>query len=84
MHPAGRWDEGEQVMAAAIKTMMWVAVAVLPGAFVAVLAFLAFRTLRHSWLTARQRSGNGPVPLKDVVGGVSLRSLVQEARAVAF
>ena len=71
-------------MAAAIRTVMAVAVVVLPGAFVAVLAFLAFRTVRQAWLSARTRSENGSVALKDVVEGVNVRSLVREARAVAF
>lgn len=71
-------------MTAAIRTVMAVAVVVLPGAFVAVLAFLAFRMLRAAWLDARSRSDGGHVALKDVFSGVNVRSLVREARAVSF
>lgn len=71
-------------MAAAIRMVMAVAVVVLPGAFVAVLAFLTFRTVRQAWLNARTRSQNGTVALKEVARGVNMKTLVREARAVAF
>ncbi len=72
-------------MAAAMRALMAVGLVVLPGAFLAVLGYLAFRTVRRAWREARSQIAHGqPVAMKDVLSGVNVRSLVREARAVAF
>lgn len=74
-------------MVAAMRAMVAVAVLVIPGAFVAVLAFLAIRTVRQAWIDARSRAvdaGAPKVPVREILSGVNVKSLVREARAVAF
>ncbi|MDQ3264827.1 MAG: hypothetical protein M3Y59_14360 [Myxococcota bacterium] len=68
-----------------MRAMVAVGLVVLPGAFLAVLGYLAFRTVRRAWLDARSRIAHDQqVAVKDVLSGVNVRSLVREARAVAF
>ena len=83
-----------------VRAAMAVAVVMIPGSFAAVLAFVAFRSIRKSYLKARQAALQAanpqsektesvrrevPVaPMKAVLAGLSVRNLVAEARAVAF
>ncbi len=70
-------------MGAVLRTVLVVTVLVVPGAFGIVLAYFAARMLRRGYLEARQRA-HGSVHWRDVLGALSVRSLVQEARALGF
>ena len=66
------------------RMVMAVAVAVIPGAFVLLLSYVAARTLVRQWRQAQaqaQLTGGVPVPLRSVLATVELRALVREARA---
>jgi hypothetical protein len=58
-------------------------VALLPGGFPLVLAYVAMRTLRARWRHAQvQAQAHGrEVPLRDVLASLHLRDLVREARS---
>jgi len=65
------------------RMLLVVAVALVPGAFVLLLAYISLRTLRASWQQAQvqaQASGT-PVSLRSVVATVDLKELVRQARA---
>jgi predicted CDP-diglyceride synthetase/phosphatidate cytidylyltransferase len=66
-----------------VRMMLVVAVALIPGAFVLLLAYIATRTMRERWRLARvQAERNGtPVSLRDVLATVELKDLVRQARA---
>jgi len=75
-------------MGAVVKTMMLVALAVVPGGFVALFAYVAGRALIHSWHRAAASPGsrgrtlrNGDV-IRATFSGLSVRNLAREARAV--
>ncbi|HEX8700901.1 MAG TPA: hypothetical protein VF815_18800 [Myxococcaceae bacterium] len=60
-----------------------VLVALLPGGFPLVLAYVATRTLLAKWRQAQvqaQALGRG-VPLRDVLASLHFRDLVREARS---
>lgn len=69
-------------MAVWLKTMMAVAVMVVPGAFVAFLAYILSRTVVSRWQSAQLSASTGKVNLvRDVLATISMRDLVREARA---
>jgi hypothetical protein len=57
---------------------------VIPGAFAILLVYFAARMLRRSYLEARQRAHGAKVHLRDVLGAMSVRSVVQEAKALGL
>jgi hypothetical protein len=71
-------------MGAVLRTVLVVAVLVIPGAFGVLLAYFAARMLRRGYLEARQRAPGSEVRLRDVLGTLRVRMLVQEARALGF
>jgi len=73
-------------MGAVLRTLMVVMVLVVPGAFAVLVAYFAARMLRRGYIEARQRAGGSgsEVHLRDVIGMMSLRTVVQEARALGF
>ena len=66
-----------------MKMVMVVAVAVIPGAFTLLLAYITTRTLRERWHQAQAEAAlNGmPVSLWHVVTTLHFKELVQQARA---
>ncbi len=71
-------------MGAVLRTVLVVTVLVVPGAFGVVLAYFAARMLRRSYLEARQRAHGAEVHFRDVIAAISMRSLVQEAKALGL
>jgi hypothetical protein len=65
------------------RMMLAVMVALVPGAFVLLLTYVATRTLRARWQLARMqaRSEGTPVSLRSVLATLELKELVREARA---
>lgn len=66
-----------------VRMSLVVAVALIPGAFVLLLAFIATRTMRERWRLAQvqaERSGTH-VSFRDVLASVELKDLVRQARA---
>ncbi len=65
------------------RMLLAVTVALVPGAFVLLVAYVASRTLRSRWRQARlQSQAQGtPVSFREVVATVELKELVREARA---
>jgi hypothetical protein len=68
-------------MALWMKTIVAVAMMLVPGAFVLFLAFTCARAVRARWLVAQQQSPGGAVPMKQVLAGLRLSDLVRDARA---
>lgn len=69
-------------MGAVAKTMMLVALAVLPGGFVALLAYVTGRALVQSWHRAAANHGGSAKVIRATFGGVHVRDIAREARAV--
>ncbi len=67
-------------MSAWVKTAVAVAVVLVPGAFVALLAYASARALRHGWQQARKQSNGGVVPLRAVLANVQVKEIVRQAR----
>lgn len=64
------------------KTVMAVAVMVVPGAFVVFLAYVLSRTLVTRWQSAHKAAPDRRVRLvRDVFAEIKMRDLVREARA---
>ncbi len=65
------------------RMLLVVAVALIPGAFVLLLAYVAIRTMRERWRLARlqAQSSGTPVSFREVVATVELKDLVRQARA---
>jgi hypothetical protein len=66
-----------------VRMLLVVAVALIPGAFVLLLAFIATRTMRERWRLVRlqaERSGTH-ASFRDVIATVELKDLVRQARA---
>jgi hypothetical protein len=65
------------------RMMLAVAVALIPGAFVLLLAYIASRTLWERWQLAQRqaRSSGTRVSFRDVVSTVEFKELVRQARA---
>ena len=70
-----------RVMALWAKTIVAVAVVVIPGAFVAFLAFACARAIKMRWQVAQQLSQGGPVPVRQVLSSLRFSDIVKEARA---
>lgn len=64
-----------------MKTIVAVAVVVIPGAFVAFLAFTCARAIMVRWQVAQQLSQGEPVPVRQVLSSLRFSDLVREARA---
>jgi hypothetical protein len=72
---------GLVVMAAWLRIVMAAFVLVVPGGFVLLLAYLGGKAMRESW--QRASANGGAVSLGAVVGGLSFRDLVKQARGAA-
>ncbi|HEX5752160.1 MAG TPA: hypothetical protein VFZ09_38455 [Archangium sp.] len=65
-----------------LRMVLVVAVALIPGAFVLLLAYVATRTMRARWQQARLQAPQGTrVSFREVVATVELKELVRQARA---
>jgi hypothetical protein len=69
-------------MGAVVKTVLAVAVAVIPGALVALIAFVVARAVMHSFRQAGAGKGAPPVHLREVLASLRFSDLVREARGV--
>ncbi|QRN93913.1 hypothetical protein JRI60_32785 [Archangium violaceum] len=65
------------------RMMLVVAVALIPGAFVLLLAYVASRTMWERWRLAQvqAQSSGTPISFRDVVATLELKELVRQARA---
>lgn len=64
-----------------LRMVLAVAVALMPGGFVVLLAYLAVRSLWRQWKQAQAKSNGGSVSVREVVSAVHFKDLVREARA---
>ncbi|WNG38268.1 hypothetical protein F0U61_34795 [Archangium violaceum] len=66
-----------------VRMMLVVAVALIPGAFVLLLAYVSTRTMWERWQQAQlQAQKNGTeVSFRDVLATLELKDLVRQARA---
>jgi hypothetical protein len=64
-----------------LRMVLAVTVALMPGGFPLLLAYLAVRTLWRQWKQAQAKSNGGTVSVREVVSAVHLKDLVREARA---
>lgn len=66
-----------------LRMVLVVAVALIPGAFMLLLAYIATRTMWQRWHQARlqARSRGTRVSFLEVVATVELKELVRQARA---
>ncbi|PTL78374.1 hypothetical protein [Vitiosangium sp. GDMCC 1.1324] len=66
-----------------VRMMLVVAVALIPGAFVLLLAYISTRTMWERWRLAQvqARTSGTPVSFWDVLASVELKDLVRQARA---
>jgi hypothetical protein len=71
------------VMSWWVRMMLVAVVAVVPGAFVLLVSYLATRTMWQHWQVARHEAllSGVPVSFRDVLATVHLKELVQQARA---
>ncbi len=69
-------------MGAVAKTIMVVALAVVPGGFVALFAYVAGRALVQSWHRASSVPNRKPGALLTAFSTVRIGDLAREARAV--
>jgi hypothetical protein len=69
-------------MGAVVKTMMLVAVAVLPGGFVALFAYVTGRALVQSWHRAASAPQRNPQAFFAAFSTMRFGDLAREARAV--
>ena len=65
------------------RMLLVVAVALIPGAFVLLLAYVATRTLWERWQLAQMQAQTRgtPVSFREVVATVEFKDLVRQARA---
>lgn len=70
-------------MPAWVKAVVVVAVALVPGAFVALVAYASARAIHGSYKRARLEAGGGEVPVRAVLAQVNLREIVRHARLAA-
>jgi hypothetical protein len=70
-------------MGAVARAVMAVAVVVVPGALVGLMAFVVARTVMHSYRQVAAGRADGPVPVRQVLTSMRFSDLVREARAVA-
>ncbi|ADO72892.1 hypothetical protein [Stigmatella aurantiaca] len=64
-----------------LKMVLAMAVALLPGGFPLLLAYVTTRTLRARWRVAREQAAGRAVTWRDVVATLHFKDLVREARA---
>ncbi len=66
-----------------LRMVLVVAVALIPGAFVLLLAYVATRTMRHRWQQARLQAQTlgTRVSFREVVADLEFKDLVRQARA---
>ncbi|KFA93650.1 hypothetical protein [Archangium violaceum] len=66
-----------------LRMVLVVAVALIPGAFMLLLAYVATRTMRARWHQARleAQSHGTHVSFREVVATVEFKDLVRQARA---
>ena len=66
-----------------LRRVLVVAVALIPGGFVLLLAYFATQAMRYHWQQARlqAQSRGTQVSLREVVATVELKELVRQARA---
>jgi hypothetical protein len=65
------------------RMLLVVTVALVPGAFALLVAYIATRTIRERWQLAQvqAQSSGSPVSFRAVVTAVELKDLVRQARA---
>ncbi|HEX8824388.1 MAG TPA: hypothetical protein VF794_30985 [Archangium sp.] len=65
------------------RMLLVVTVALVPGAFVLLVAYVASRTFWSRWRSAQvqSRTQGTPVSLRAIISTVELKELVREARA---
>ena len=65
------------------RMLLVVAVALMPGGFVLLLAYVATRTVWERWRLAQMQaqSSGTPVSIRAVLATVELKDLVRQARA---
>jgi len=63
------------------RMLLVVTVALVPGAFVLLVAYVASRTVRSRWRQAQLQSQGTRVSFRAVVATVQLKEVVREARA---
>ncbi|HZI07996.1 MAG TPA: hypothetical protein VEZ71_28510 [Archangium sp.] len=66
-----------------LRMVFVVAVALIPGAFMLLVAYVATRTMRHRWHQAclRAQTQGTRVSFREVVATVEFKDLVRQARA---
>lgn len=64
-----------------LRMVLAVMVALMPGGFPLLLAWLTVRTLWRQWKQAQARANGGSVSVREVVSTVHFKDLVREARA---
>lgn len=66
-----------------VRMMLVVAVALIPGAFVLLLAYVSTRTMWERWQQAQlqARTSGTQVSFRDVLATLELKDLVRQARA---
>ncbi len=64
-----------------IKTFAAVAVALIPGGFVLLLAYVATRIVRHRHDVALASSNGAQVSYRAVLSGMTVRDVLREAKA---
>jgi hypothetical protein len=69
-------------MGAMAKTMMLVVLAVIPGGFVALFAYVTGRALMQSWQRAAAAPGRSAGSFRAVFSTMRIGDLAREARAV--
>jgi len=67
-------------MVAVAKTLVLMVLAVVPGGFVALLAYVAGRALLQSWHRAVANAGANARVLRATLSGIRVRDLAREAR----
>jgi hypothetical protein len=71
------------MVAWAKRAVMAVAVLVVPGAFLALVAYASARALHAGWLEARRQANGGAVRVRSVLASVHLKDIVRQARLAA-
>ncbi|SEN02607.1 hypothetical protein SAMN05444354_12892 [Stigmatella aurantiaca] len=64
-----------------LRMVLAVVVALLPGGFPLLLAYVTSRTLWSRWRMAQEQAEGREVTLRDVVATLHFKDLVREARA---
>lgn len=64
-----------------LRMVLAVTVALMPGGFPLLLAYLSVRALWRQWKHAQARAKGGNVSVREVLSAVHFKDLVREARA---